>query len=249
MALSQEDRDLIDPQGATDRKTASDSVEIQEELTNLNPNTEVDCKEWIEHVKNGDWRLGLLVARNVADDHGEKPWESEGISRASWYRRQSETNVNGIYNCLKISCRAFARQAGDVSHAQVAKYLKAWNMAAADGHVPTSSTLFPGDEVDFSGTDEDGKLILTQKLWDFYFKPSAGENEKTVESEVIKPVEKVIGISLRDWVCPAQYDGKDDNLNKAYKDFQALIRKGYEGVALCEEVATTLGMEFKDEGN
>jgi hypothetical protein len=248
MALSQEDRDLIDPQGAANRQAVAEAVEIHEELTDLNPNIEMDAKEFGEHVKNGGWRLGLLVARNVSEDYGtgEAPWEVEGISKATYYRRQAETSVHSVN---KVSARAFAKQAGNIGHVNVSKYLKAWNMAAADGLTPLSSELTPGQVVSFNELDEDGKPIFTQKSWDTYFKPPAGENEKTVESEVIKPVEKVLGIALRDWVCTSQYDGKDDNLNKAYKDFQALIRKGYEGVSLCEEVATALGMEFKDEGN
>lgn len=233
MALSQEDRDLIDPQGATIRTVVSEAVEIQEELTNLNPNTEMDCKEWGEHVKNGDWRLGLLVARNVADDHGEKPWEDEGISRRTWYRRQEDgTDVNGITIVPKISCRAFARQAGDVSHTQVTKYLKAWNLAAADGYVPASSTLSPGDEVDFNGTDEDGKLILNQKLWDFYFKPPA-DNDKNPLVSLHSKVEGTHSIDL-------------EVINKENYNSQSelTVDDGYKAACSMERVAKQLQEKY-----
>lgn len=233
-------RDEIDPQGAIIRQTAEAGVAISEELTDLNPNIEIDAKEFGEHVRNGGWRLGLLVARSVE------------VSAGHGVNLSGPNAPKDAQDCAssKVSQRAFARQASlSTGGNTVSKYLNAWNLAAADGHVPASSTLSPGQEVDFSQTDDDGELILTPKLWDKYFKTPSGGSEKTVDSAVIEPINKFVDLALRDWICSDQYDGTDNNINTAYKAFQSLIRKGYEGIALCEEVATSLNMEIKDEGN
>lgn len=234
MPLSQEDRDAIDPQGAIERQAVETATMVADELTDLNPNIEIDAKEFGEHVRNGGWRLGLLVGRSVSLREGQ----TSGLN-----------NVGDLSPTRKISSRSFARQAGNISKDTVTKYLNAWNLAAADGHVPASSTLSPGQEVDFTGTNDDGDLILNPKLWDKYFKTPSGGNEKTVDSAVIDPINRLVDLALRDWICSDQYDGTDNNINTAYKAFQSLIRKGYEGIALCEEVATSLNMEIKDEGN
>lgn len=250
MSLSQEEKDQLDPQGATNRQAVENATLVADELTDLNPNVEMDAKEFGEHVRNGGWRLGLLVARNVADDHGAKPWEDEGVSRMTWYRRQQNvTDANNLAIVTKISSRAFARQAGNISDPTVNKYLKAWNLAAVDGHVPSSANLAPGQEVDFSKTDADGELILTPKLWDFYFKPPAGDNEKTVDGVIIKPIERMANITLRDWICPEQYDGTDNSLDDANEAFDTLIRIGMEGKAICSEVARALEMTIKSKKN
>lgn len=137
-------RDEIDPQGAIIRQTAEAGVAISEELTDLNPNVELDAKEFGEHVRNGGWRLGLLVARSVrktAKERGSKPWEDEGVSRAEWYRDNSENSESS----QKISASAFAHQAGvSITDKTVTKYLNAWNQAAVEGFVPLSSSMCPG---------------------------------------------------------------------------------------------------------
>jgi hypothetical protein len=83
----------------------------------------MDAREFGIHTKQGGWRLGLLVARNVEKD--------------------SRKTVSHE----KVSAAEFARTA-DTSAKTVLQYLKAWNKAAKDGHVPSSLELSPGEEVD-----------------------------------------------------------------------------------------------------
>jgi hypothetical protein len=162
MPLSQEDRDQIDPQGARERQAVENAVLIAEELTDLNPNIEMDAKEFGEHVRNGGWRLGLLAARSAE------------VATAGRPRIGENTPIN-----KKISLTAFGKSAG-IDKNTVKKYLDSWNMAAADGYVPSSSELVPGQGVNFTDVDDDGELILSPKLWDSYFKPKGADNEPTV---------------------------------------------------------------------
>lgn len=103
------------------------------------------------------WSLGLLVASSVAG-YGEtpKPWESEGISHRTWYRR------NGSLKGKKISSREFAKRA-QIDRETISKYLMAWNKASVDGLVPHSSQLTPGQEIILDERH-------TPELWDTYYR-------------------------------------------------------------------------------
>jgi hypothetical protein len=93
-----------------------------------------DAREFGLHIKQGGWRLGLLVARNV------QPGTGHGGDPATRDQRRTR-DIGG-----KVSAREFATQAG--THAdRVLRYLRAWEAAAADGHVPAAGTLSPGAEV------------------------------------------------------------------------------------------------------
>ena len=90
--------------------------------------TQADAREFGQHVRQGGWRLGLLVARNVE-------------------KKNSAHRPVSIETGAKVSARWFAETSG-VSAAKVLRYLEAWNLAAEQGHVPAADTLSPGTNVD-----------------------------------------------------------------------------------------------------
>jgi hypothetical protein len=98
----------------------------------MQPTTEIDAREFGIHMRQGGWRLGLLVARNV--------------EKKSTAHRPHVTNRD---KNDKVSAREFSEVAG-VDRNKVLRYLKAWNIAAEDGFVPPSSELSPGEEVDLN---------------------------------------------------------------------------------------------------
>lgn len=90
--------------------------------------TEIDAAEFGLHVRQGGWRLGMLVARNVSPGEGGRG------------------NRRG-YDSSKVSARQFAEHAG-TSADRVLRYLKAWENAAGDDVVPPAADLVPGQDVD-----------------------------------------------------------------------------------------------------
>lgn len=85
-----------------------------------------DAREFGLHMRQGGWRLGLLVARNVVVAPG---------------RVAPETLLP------KVNATAFAKIAG-TSNDRVLRHLAAWERAAKAGLVPHAATLNPGSEVD-----------------------------------------------------------------------------------------------------
>lgn len=85
-----------------------------------------DATEFGLHMRQGGWRLGLLVARNVVVAPG---------------RVAPETLLP------KVNATEFARRAG-TSNDRVLRHLAAWERAAKAGLVPSSTTLHPGSDVD-----------------------------------------------------------------------------------------------------
>lgn len=85
-----------------------------------------DATEFGLHMKQGGWRLGLLVARNVAVAPG---------------RVSPETLLP------KVNATEFARRAG-TSNDRVLRHLAAWERAANAGLVPHAAALTPGSPVD-----------------------------------------------------------------------------------------------------
>lgn len=92
----------------------------------MNDQIKADAKEYGRHVRQGGWRLGLLVARCV-----EK-------SRPGPVRHDRDDP--------RVSASEFARIAGggDGATNRVLRYLDAWNKAAEAGIVPDVSKLNPG---------------------------------------------------------------------------------------------------------
>jgi hypothetical protein len=93
-----------------------------------------DAKEFGLHVRQGGWRLGLLVARNV------KKGQGHGGDRKSDQDRAHDLDRTG-----KVSATEFARRS-DTSADRILRHLTAWDKAAEAGHVPPASGLSPGDE-------------------------------------------------------------------------------------------------------
>ena len=82
---------------------------------------EDDAREFALHIKQGDWRLGLLVARNIAP----KVWGTAPAGR--------------------VSAATFAK-VGGTTGGRVMRYFDAWEKAADDGHVAHAVELRPGAE-------------------------------------------------------------------------------------------------------
>lgn len=129
-----------------------------------------DAVEFGAHVKQGGWRLGLLVARNVEN------------------RGRGNPNLSAEKIGPKTSAKEFAAKAG-TSASRVLRYLKAWNAAAADGWVPPASELIPGEELD-------GLNVDTLPSWDKFYDASAavtakpeprrGRQQTTTEVDYVK---------------------------------------------------------------
>lgn len=89
-----------------------------------------DAKEFGVGVRCGGWRLGLLVARNVAPGKAGRPAKADE-------NHSPENN--------KVSMNRFAELAG-VSVSQVKYHYDAWELAAAAGLVPAADKINVGDE-------------------------------------------------------------------------------------------------------
>lgn len=97
-------------------------------MSNVRPDQKIttDAREFGLHMRQGGWRLGLLVARNVAVAPG---------------RVAPETLLP------KVNATEFARRAG-TSNDRVLRHLAAWERAANAGLVPHARDLNPGSDVD-----------------------------------------------------------------------------------------------------
>lgn len=96
-------------------------------MTRPEPRAETvrDAHEFGIHTRQGGWRLGLLVARNVVVSPGRVPLADLAP---------------------KTNATEFARQA-HVSNDTVLRHHAAWGRAATDGLVPPASELAPGVEI------------------------------------------------------------------------------------------------------
>lgn len=102
----------------------------------VSPMVEMDAREFGLHLKEGGWRMGLLVARSVEPGEG---MNERGSRPSEW---SGET---------KISAAKFADLAG-TSGNRVLRYYRAWERYAAKGKVPPSADLVPGDEPELDWT-------------------------------------------------------------------------------------------------
>lgn len=128
--------------------------------------TQADAQEFGQHVRQGGWRLGLLVARNVEKGQGT------GDNQHSEVRTNVQTS--------KVSGEKFARLSG-VSRPKVLRYLEAWNLAAEQGVVPPASDLTPGTNIDLD--------VDTLPAWSQFYE---AKNTSGRQPEPIKPsVEEV----------------------------------------------------------
>jgi hypothetical protein len=104
-----------------------------------------DAIEFGQHVKAGEWRLGLLVARNVLQDKG-----------------RGNRNDAAASNQGKVSGREFAKTAG-VSQDTVRRYFNAWQEAAKAEIVPDASELEPEEELE-------GLDVESLPSWSTYYR-------------------------------------------------------------------------------
>lgn len=110
-------------------------MSTQERESLVSPMVEMDAREFGLHLKEGGWRLGLLVARSVSPGEGQ-------FERGS---RQDERPDE------KMSASKFAELADTTSH-RVMRYYRAWERYAAKGKVPAAADLDPGAEPDLDWT-------------------------------------------------------------------------------------------------
>lgn len=123
-----------------------------------------DAREFGQHFKQGGWRLGLLVARNV------EPHKGQGKPRP---RVDEVAPMQDLPVTEKVSASAFAEKAG-VSKQNVAYYYKAWQLAANDGNCPHAETLAPDDEV-LDDIEEDDQH--TREMWSKYLQKAKEPRE------------------------------------------------------------------------
>src|SRR5262245_22917345 len=91
-----------------------------------------DAEEFGLHLKQGGWRLGLLVARNVEKGKGD------GVRRDSAAFATAKAG--------KVSAAEFGRMSHTTAD-RVLRHLEAWEKAAENGHVPHAATITPGDDL------------------------------------------------------------------------------------------------------
>jgi hypothetical protein len=121
-----------------------------------------DAREFGKHFKQGGWRLGLLVARNVEPGSPGRPGN------------RSPENVSD-----KVSMSKFAELAG-VSKSHVSYCFKAWQLAAGEGLCPHAETLSPDDEV-LDDIEQDDEHMLEK--WPKYLE-KAKEPQEPKEPKV-----------------------------------------------------------------
>lgn len=95
---------------------------------------ELDAQEFGLHIKQGGWRLGLLVARDV-----------EPGLKGNQY--MPAANAAGKVSATEFGRLAFGHENGE---GRVMRYYRAWERSAAKGKVPHASELSPGDEPDLN---------------------------------------------------------------------------------------------------
>lgn len=184
--------------------------QIHQELSDLNPNIEMDAKEFGEHVRNGGWRLGLLVARSVESLGRGRPVKSDNSDLA------------------KIGANAFAHKSGArISDKTVTKYLDAWDAASAalENGIPHSTALLPGEGFMFDNEKH------TPELWKKYFKPPAGERDKSLLKEANSRVDTTNAVEPADYRDRSLFEGRSDYSLKEVFDanerwVRAAVQKG-----------------------
>ena len=234
MTISQEDRDQIDPQGAAERQASEDSILIAQQLVDLNPYVAFKMQTFKEHVRNGGWKLGFLVASSAYI--GER-----GGNRGNQHTGGMENSFQG-----KISCRAFAQGTG-ISHPTVSKYLTAWDLAVADGMpIEISTNLRPDQELDLSNvTDENGKLIFTPESWKKYFTPPSG-NERDEFISLINKIKGFLGLDTGP-LTAGNFDNQKEleySPDKVKEYGESLIILGNDIVKRCDDSSIRLNHIF-----
>lgn len=113
-----------------------------------------DAREFGKHFKQGGWRLGLLVARNVYMSDGERG------------RSDLEAAKLG-----KVTANQFADKAG-VTPRTVQLYYRAWGLAADNDECQHAAALSPGGEDGNVNFDEDDDEM--REKWSVYYRKAKG---------------------------------------------------------------------------
>jgi hypothetical protein len=129
---------------------------MRKELSNMS--IEEDARAFGQHFKQGGWRLGLLVARNV------EPHKGQGKPRPPVDEAESEQQSP---SSEKVSGAEFAAKAG-VSKQNVAYYFKAWQLAADAGQCPHAESMSPDDDQALDHIDEEDEH--TRDQWLVYYR-------------------------------------------------------------------------------
>lgn len=132
--------------------------------------TELDAREFGVGVRCGGWRLGLLVARNVAPAKA---------GRTSANNRSLENDSSGT---KKVSMNQFADLAG-VSVSHVKYYYDAWQLAAKAGLVPASETIEFGDDniaVDIDSIEDEDN---PRTFWTWFYSQAKNPPKKTEKKQ------------------------------------------------------------------
>jgi hypothetical protein len=140
--------------------------------------TQADAQEFGLHIKQGGWRLGLLVARNVEKGTGTS-------SGANQHRSVAVATDLG-----KVSGRTFAEAAG-TSADRVLRYLTAWEKAADAGYVPHAASLTPGTELDLDAEKMPG-------VWESFFRsqPNSARNDRLREQAELDGAGPAVTIAI-----------------------------------------------------
>ncbi|MCV7100729.1 hypothetical protein [Mycobacterium palustre] len=109
-----------------------------------------DARDFGQHFKQGGWRLGLLVARNVYVSGTERGRSDLQASRVG-----------------KVTANQFAETAG-VSARSVQLYYRAWELAADKDECLHATELSPGSEDGNINFDEDDDAMRAK--WSAYYK-------------------------------------------------------------------------------
>lgn len=145
-----------------------------------------DAIEFGNHFKQGGWRLGLLVARNVHISNGERSRSDIAASKLG-----------------KLTANQFAEKSG-VSARTVQLYYKAWELASnrSDGPCVTPPQLLkPGQDDTLSinelveESDPDERLKALNKLWLSFYHKAKGKDEKPEPKPEPKPAEKTVEVA------------------------------------------------------
>lgn len=149
-----------------------------------------DAKEFGVGVRCGGWRLGLLVARNVAKGTAGRPKADANHSLEN-------------DSPAKVSMNQFAELAG-VSVSHVKYYYDAWELAAKASLVPSAEKIMPGeDDIDVEADSievEDNP----RTHWSHFYQlaknppPKPKEPEKKQDSKPDREVDEDFGIADSD---------------------------------------------------
>lgn len=106
---------------------------------------EVDAQEFGMHLRQGGWRLGLLVARDVEPGAGSGTRTDLAVDHG----RGSEDKVSAE-RFAELTGRSEVDDRRLIGPERVMRYYRAWERAAAKGKVPRAADLSPGDEPDLN---------------------------------------------------------------------------------------------------